>query len=132
MICLQPAITLLFCASTFPNRIFVDSEDVTHVVNRMTEHLLAVATHATKIWRQCAERLLGRRPGLLDALLMPQVPEGCLKHGTRVEVSWQMGRGARWLEAAVLAVHDDGTYAIVVKAFLAFSDVSWPSKAASL
>ena len=78
----------------------------------MTEHLLAVATHATKIWRQCAERLLGRRPGLLDALLMPQVPEGCLKHGTRVEVSWQMGRGARWLEAAVLDVHDDGTYVI--------------------
>ena len=23
-----------------------------------------------------------------------------------------MGRGARWLEAAVLAVHDDGTYVI--------------------
>ena len=43
---------------------------------------------------------------------MPQVPRGCLKHGTRVEVSWQMGPRTRWLEASVLAVHVDGTYVI--------------------
>ena len=78
----------------------------------MTNHLIAVAMHAIKIWRQCAESLLEQQPGVLDSLLMPQVPEGCLKHGTRVEVSWQIGLRTRWLEASVLAVHADGTYVI--------------------
>ena len=94
------------------SRILVGTEDVTALVNRTSNHLIAVATHAIKIWRQCAQKVLEQQPGVLDSLLMPQVPQGCLKHGTRVEVSWQMGSRTLWLEASVLAVHVAGTYVI--------------------
>ena len=78
----------------------------------MSNHLIAVAMHAIKTWRQCAKRVLEQQPKVLDSLLVPQVPQGCLTHGTRVEVSWQIGPRTRWLEASILAVHVDGTYVL--------------------
>ena len=94
------------------SRILVGSEDVTLLVNQMSNPLIAVATHAIKTWRQCAKRVLEQQPKVLDSLLMPQVPQGCLTHGTHVEVSWQIGPRTQWLEASILAVHKDGTYVV--------------------
>eukprot|EP00931_Biecheleriopsis_adriatica_P043612 TRINITY_DN24928_c0_g1_i2.p1 TRINITY_DN24928_c0_g1~~TRINITY_DN24928_c0_g1_i2.p1 ORF type:complete len:294 (+),score=41.09 TRINITY_DN24928_c0_g1_i2:1972-2853(+) len=97
-------------------RIFMGEEDVTPLVDEMAHLVVQVATCATRIWRQSADVLLAAREGLLEDLHQPHVPKGSLKHGTRVEASYQLGQGAwattRWLEATVLAIHENGDYVL--------------------
>ena len=40
-------------------RIFAGEKDITHAVNWMVQRVLEVAVHATKVWRECYEKLAG-------------------------------------------------------------------------
>ena len=97
-------------------RIFVGEKDMTHALDSMLGKVLEVTVHAAKVWRECFNKLLVADPRFLDELLKPCVPEGCFELGTRVEVSWTMGRGScanvKWLPAMVLGVHDNKDYVV--------------------
>ena len=96
------------------HRIFVGEEDITPSLDWMVERVLAVAVHATKVWRECYEKLA--QPGLLEQLQQPMVPKDCFGLGTRVEASWTTGQGSRmtvrWLPAKVVGIHDNKDYVV--------------------
>ena len=95
-------------------RIFAGEKDITQSLDWMVQRVLEVAVRASKVWRECYERLA--EPRLLEELQKPNVPEGCFDLGSRVEVSWTIGQASRatvrWFPAKVLGVHDNKDYVV--------------------
>ena len=96
------------------SRIFAGEKDITQSLDWMVQRVLEVAARASKVWRESYEKIA--EPGLLEELQKPTVPEGCFDLGSRVEVSWTMGRDSRatvrWFPAKVLGIHDNKDYVV--------------------
>lgn len=107
-------------------------DDLTPVVDEAVAQLRSVARLATRVWRDCAQRLLAESPSrtLLEDLQRPSVPDGSFRPGARVEVLWRHGlpeellgrdalrveeakaREQLWLPAKVVSVHADGHHVV--------------------